>query len=154
MKFVRGFTLVELMVTIAVLAIIVAIAAPSMANTIEKQRFQKKERELLTSFAEAKSRAILKRSNVTINLNSADANSDTTINWSHGANVTLTINTLSDTQTLGGYSGNDFIFDQNGLVQSLSQDALITMCNSKINVKKQIVLTRLGAVYTKSEGTC
>jgi len=34
----RGFTLIELMITIAILAIIVAIAVPSYQNQIEKSR--------------------------------------------------------------------------------------------------------------------
>ena len=150
----NGFTLIELMVTIAVLAIIAMMAAPSMGNLLEKQRFQKKERELLSVLTQAKSQAILTRANITANLNSTSVNTDTTINWDKGSNVTLTIQTLAADQTLGNYSGTSLIFDKNGLVSGLNQDALISLCNSKLNIKKQLVLTRLGTVYTKPEGTC
>ncbi len=150
----QGFTLIELMMTIVILAIITTMAAPSMGNLLEKQRFQKKERDLLSLFTQAKSQAILKRIDVTLDLNSTSGNLDTTLSWYKGSNLTLTINTLSDTQSSGSYSGTSFVFDQNGLVKGLNQDALITLCNSKVKVKKQLILTKLGSIYTKPEGTC
>lgn len=150
----NGFTLIELMVTIAVLAIIAMMAAPSMGNLLEKQRFQKKERELLSVLTQAKSQAILTRANITANLNSTSVNTDTTINWDKGSNVTLTIQTLAADQTLGNYSGTSLTFDKNGLISALNQAALISLCNSKLNIKKQLVLTKLGSVYTKPEGAC
>ena len=150
----QGFTLIELMVTVAVMAIIATIAAPSFGDLLERQRFQKKERELLSILTQTKSQAILKRTNVTVSLNSTSANTDTTTNWDKGANVNLTIQTLSDVQALGTYSGTSLIFDKNGLVSSLTKDALISLCNTKLKIKKQVVLTKLGSVYTKPEGTC
>ena len=62
----QGFTLIELMVTVAIMAIIAMMAAPSMANLLEKLRFQQKERDLLSFFTQAKSQAILKRTDVTL----------------------------------------------------------------------------------------
>ncbi|MCG2608062.1 GspH/FimT family pseudopilin [Acinetobacter sp. SM34] len=150
----QGFTLIELMMTIAVLAIIATMAAPSMGNLLEKQRFQKKERELLSILTQTKSQAILKRTNVTLALNSTAGNTDTIMNWDKGVNVDLTIQTLAADQTLGTYSGTSLIFDKNGLVSGLNQDALISLCNTKLKKNKQLVLTRLGTVYTKPEGTC
>ena len=150
----QGFTLIELMVTVAIMAIIAMMAAPSMANLLEKQRFQQKERDLLSFFTQAKSQAILKRTDVTLDLNSTSGNTDTTFSWYKGSNLTLTINTLSDTQSSGSYSGTSFVFDKNGLVKGLTHDALITLCNSKVKVKKQLILTKLGSIYTKPEGTC
>jgi hypothetical protein len=68
--------------------------------------------------------------------------------------VNLTIQTLAADQTLGTYSGTSLIFDKNGLVSGLNQDALISLCNTKLGINKQLVLNKLGSVYTKPEGTC
>ena len=59
----QGFTLIELMVTIAVFAIIVMMAAPSFGNMVTKQKLNRDTRALVSAFNLAKSQAsVLKRS--------------------------------------------------------------------------------------------
>lgn len=65
MQLKRGFTLVELMVTIAVIAILATIAAPSMNNLIAKQRLNSAIRELSNTLGKARSQAALLRIEVT-----------------------------------------------------------------------------------------
>lgn len=50
----EGFTLVELMVTIAVMAIIALMAAPSMSNLLESKRLDANQRDLINTLSEAK----------------------------------------------------------------------------------------------------
>lgn len=54
----RGFTLVELMVTIAVLAILVAIAFPSFESSFRSNRVATTNNALLTSLSMARSEAV------------------------------------------------------------------------------------------------
>ena len=49
-----GFTLIELMVTIAVLAIIVSIAAPGISNQLANQRVKSTTATLVNALKEAK----------------------------------------------------------------------------------------------------
>ncbi|ENV10334.1 hypothetical protein F966_01513 [Acinetobacter higginsii] len=56
-----GFTLVELIVTIAVLAIIAVTAAPSFATMYSRQKLESSARELAMKIAEARSQAVLLR---------------------------------------------------------------------------------------------
>lgn len=65
----RGFTLIELMVTIAVMAIIAMIAAPSMSNLVETQNLKRSTQELISTLSEARAQAALERMEITVKLN-------------------------------------------------------------------------------------
>lgn len=54
----KGFTLVELMIVIAVLAVLVAIAFPSFQGSIRSNRIATTSNELMASFALARTEAI------------------------------------------------------------------------------------------------
>lgn len=58
---ISGFTLVELIITIAVLAIIVLMAAPSFATMYSRQKLESSARELVMKISEARSQAVLLR---------------------------------------------------------------------------------------------
>ena len=73
MRDIRGFTLIELMVTIAVLAIITTIAAPSFNKALTNQKLKQTLVEVKSNLAEARSRAILTRSDTVICPNKSDS---------------------------------------------------------------------------------
>lgn len=91
----RGFTLIELMVAIAVLAIVAMMAAPSFGNIIAKKELDTTARDLALIFGEARGQAISLRKDITIKLtcptetdpNSGETkvvcpvNSSTTLYW-------------------------------------------------------------------------
>lgn len=54
----RGFTMIELMVTVAVLAILAAVAIPSFTSTIERWRVRNTTEDFQSSFYLARSEAI------------------------------------------------------------------------------------------------
>lgn len=61
-----GFTLVELMVTVAVFAIVAAIAAPAMQSMITASRLSAATGELVTALQLARSEAVRRNAPVTI----------------------------------------------------------------------------------------
>ena len=74
-KISRGFTLVELMVTLAVLAIVLAIAIPSYQGLTRSSRITSLSNELIASLALARSEAV--RRGKTVKVCKADANAST-----------------------------------------------------------------------------
>ena len=69
----KGFTLIELMVTIAIMAIIAMIAAPSFSQMKERRLVQESLRDLASSLTTARSNAALYRQDVTCLLYTSDA---------------------------------------------------------------------------------
>lgn len=63
---VLGFTLVELMITIAVLGIVMAIAVPSFQNMMARSRLTSAANEIIATVQEARMEAIRRRRNVVI----------------------------------------------------------------------------------------
>jgi type IV fimbrial biogenesis protein FimT len=61
-----GFTLVELMITVVVIAILAAIATPSFNSTIEGQRVRAASTDIYTALAIARSEAIKRNTNITL----------------------------------------------------------------------------------------
>lgn len=62
----KGFTLIELMVTIAVLAIVASLAVPSFGNLIIKENLKSTAYSMRDTLQEARSRAMLNRSETVV----------------------------------------------------------------------------------------
>ena len=75
----RGFTLIELMVTLAVLAVLVAMAFPSFSAFMEKARLRAAADALLGQLALARSEAVRSDRNVLLNIIGEDGS------WCSGA---------------------------------------------------------------------
>lgn len=78
-----GFTLVELMVTLAVLAIVVSLALPSMRSFVRQSNAATTSNNILTAFTLARSEAIRSNGNVSV----CPSNTDQTAcaaSWNNG----------------------------------------------------------------------
>jgi type IV fimbrial biogenesis protein FimT len=92
-----GFTLIELMVAVAIVAILAALAAPSFRQLIASQRVKNASFDLVAGLSMARSEAITRNANVSVCLTSGDASNG----WT--TRLTCPSGTLLSTQD--GFSG-------------------------------------------------
>ncbi|ENW22482.1 pilus assembly FimT family protein [Acinetobacter haemolyticus] len=136
-----GFTLIELMVTIAVLAIIATMAAPSFTQTIRENQLTQDTRDFVDLVTETRSEAIFKQNQQVLALD----NGVTTFykKWSpihvakDSGDSTVTFNRLGQSTVTTG--GQCFVFKH-------SSDA---------DLKSYVYVQKGGAVvYNKSATSC
>ena len=145
-----GFTLIELMVTIAVLAIIVGIAAPSISTQLANQRVKSTTATLANALKEAKAESIIRRQNLTLSYN----------NTSTPKMITVT---TPDSKTIANYSYNvkstikpdtaiTIVFEPSKRVNTART---YTICDSSNNATpRQIEVNKIANITTKLGGTC
>lgn len=145
---IQGFTLIELMVTIAVLAIIAGMAAPSFGNMMTQQNLKKSTNELIGVLQEARSKAVLERRNVKIELKSVEAarrveNTDTVLNWIPYGSTTLLPS-----------SATEITYGFNGGVVGATTDTTFTLCSNSGGKSQTISVSKMGTVQQVVKGTC
>ncbi len=141
----KGFTLVELIVTIAVMVIIAMMAAPSFSNLLAKQKLNSTTADLMDTLMLARNQAILLRTATTVNLNAEGTNTALNFFWSPKEKNTLTTNPAGLVAI--GFRGDG----------SLNNAATsFVVCNSQTKTTKTFSLTVMGTVYMtpNNDGTC
>ena len=85
MRHYQGFSLIELMVTITILAILIAIAGPSFTSSIRESRIATLSSELQGALQLARSEAVKRRVNVVIcRRNDAGTACENGVDWGNG----------------------------------------------------------------------
>ena len=142
----NGFTLIELIVTMAVLAIIAMMAAPSFANMLANQKLKSTTSTLMETLAQARNQAVLLRTTTTVNLNAEGTNTSRVYYWSPAVN-----NTLKSPTGLSSIT-----FRRDGSTSSVTADTSFVVCSSKTKTTKTFSLAVIGTVYAtpNMDGTC
>lgn len=84
MKKYSGFTLIELMMTLAVAAILLTVAVPGFQTIIQNNRLTTEINEYLTAISVARSEAIKRADRVTMCISANGTSCITTGDWSQG----------------------------------------------------------------------
>lgn len=82
----RGFTLIELMVTLAVLGIVMSVAVPSFQDFVSRNRLVASTNNLVSAFALARSESVKRAARVTV----------ASANWTAGWQVFVDTGTVGD----------------------------------------------------------
>lgn len=151
----RGFTLIELMVSVSVLAILAALAAPSMAGFIASQRIRAMATDLNLALVKARSEAI--KQNASVKLSPLSAS------WASGWQIALTapLNPALDTWSAKGAvvvttspSGlTEVIFNTNGRVAATTSISFVFTASATSNTRCVSVDTS-GRPYSKVGSSC
>lgn len=128
MKNVRGFTLVELMVTMAVAAVLLSLAVPSFTEMIRNNRMTAQANDLITALNLARSESFKRGTQVQVAASGGA--------WANGWNVQLTEATVLRTFSAisSGYTlteGGDLTtltYDSTGRVTAAAN---FTLCDSQ-----------------------
>ena len=106
----RGFTLVELLTTVTVAAILLSLAVPSFGNFVRNNRLLTKENDFVTSINLARSEAIRRGNRVTVCKSSDQVSCAGSGGWDQGWIVFVDVNddgvvTAPDTNVLRVHDG-------------------------------------------------
>ena len=148
-----GFTLIELMVTIAVLAIIVSIAAPSISTQLANQRVKSTAATITSTLKDAKVESIIRRQDIRVIYNNTAKtivlqNTSGTVLATYNVNPTSTVSITPNTVTTVTFQPNK--------VTSNSTKVTYTICDSNaVATPRQIEVSTIASISNKKlGGTC
>lgn len=158
-----GFTLIELMVTIAVLAIIATMAASSFGNMLQRQNLNKSTQDLIATLNQARSDAVIRRQEISIQLqtnsnSTMNADTDQQLNWRPSGGAILRAG--SPTQIVLGFTGGVLVDDGGTPSQWVpaTNDTTFVICErdgTDTNRRaKTVSISRMGTIQQVVEGVC
>jgi len=163
----QGFTLIELMVTIAVMAIIATMAAPTFKDMMLAQNFNKSTQDLISTLNEARAQAVLTRTQVIVkmglepkDLTLADQelfNKKQLFLWNSSGEANLksgSLDTIYFTLT-GGMCALDGSTPPKCVLAN--SDTNIEICNKAVGSDKKskiVSISKMGTIQQTTKGTC
>ena len=143
----RGFTLVELMVVIVLLAIIAAVAAPGLQNLLENNQITSTSNRLVGSMNFARSQALREGRQVTVQALDGD--------WNKGAEVVMggdVLRRVEISNSRMSITGESVTYRGNGLTTGSSTKQL-RLCGDDGSADRLIEVT-LGGQVTTEQKSC
>ena len=145
-----GFTLIELMVTVAIMAIIVSIAAPNISNQLANQRVKSTTATLVNALKEAKVESLIRRQNVTLSFN--NSSSPRIIELKDSSSKLIASYNYDAKSTLKQSPSIAIVFEPSKRVTSA---VTYTICDSNTAASpRQVSVSTVGNISNKIGGTC
>lgn len=151
-----GFTLIEIIVTIAILSIAMTFAVPSFRTFQQNSELSSLTSELVTVLNQARSEAVMRRSAMTLTPTSAT-------NWAAGWVLTDAggAQVLVSNRQAGNLTGTiapvgtaSIVFGRDGTIQAYPAGLSLTVCDNRTGENgRRLTISRLGQV-TNSQFGC
>ncbi|MCH8531180.1 MAG: GspH/FimT family pseudopilin [Saccharospirillum sp.] len=147
----KGVTLIELMITLAVIAIIASLAAPSFQGVIENNRVASQANGLLSAAHFARSEAVKTGGDVTLTVNAdgswcVHADADCTISLRTGGGVTA--------NSMVPAGGSNITFDRRGESATGGNVTVLIHpagCSGDTGRARQLTVTTVGRAAITAE---
>ncbi|MGM8910161.1 pilus assembly FimT family protein [Psychrobacter sp. 1U1] len=151
-----GFTLIELMITIAVLAIIVSIAAPNISNQLANQRVKSTVSTIESALKEAKAESIIRRQNITVIY---DSSTPKTITLQDDSSTVLSTYNIASQSTINQEITPTTVTEvtfQFNKVMSGGASVSYTVCDdaSTSETPRQVDLNSIANINITTVGSC
>ena len=172
-----GFTLIELMITIIIAAILLSIAIPSFTDIIAANRLTTNANELVTTLNFARSEAVKRGVRITLCKSTDGSSCVTTDDWSQGwiiftdqnnnaaynsgteTLLKVQLNAQNQISMIGNANVDEYISyvasGQSQLTSGAFQAGTIKICDDRAgDVGKKIVINPTGRPRSESNITC
>jgi len=144
----RGFTLVELLVSVAIAGVLLGVAVPSFQQTIARARLEGVANELAIDLQYTRSEAVRRRTTATIAVDAGGTfYTITYLNQATNANVTLKTNNAPSGVTLAGSA--PIVFDS---LRGMANAATLDLTSSQTTAQLRVLTSPNGRVRMCTPG--
>lgn len=162
----NGFTLIELIITLTVVGILLAIIAPNFSTFLSSNRLTTQANELLTDLSFARSESIKQATNIGVCVSNGSScmgsdwrngwivflDADNSASWTSGDSV-LRVHDALTGATTATTSSAIIVFSRSGMLANGTGAGSYTLCDSGTSQSRVITITSVGRV-TLTKGAC
>lgn len=150
----RGFTLIELVITVAVVAVLATLAAPSFREFIATQRIRNTSFDLMTALTLARSEAITRNANVDLLRTQSTWDGGWTVSADGGATALLNQQSYSGLSITDSAGLGKITYGKDGRAVTASTNFTIAPATAMAGVTSRCVALGLSGVPSARVGGC
>lgn len=145
-----GFTVVEIMIVLSIVAILAILAAPSFSNIMASRSAKSAAAELFSSLVKARSEAIVRNANVTLLPISGS--------WQNGWQVVSPTNVVLESR--GAIKGAtvtgpaSIVYRSSGRISGTAAPSFVITATGAADIYQCVSVNLTGRPYSKAASTC